>query len=213
MEKLQLLRLDPRIQSLNAEIIRTGVRPGTNVLRVEVKEANTFTATVSLDNGRSPSVGSFRRGANIQEANLLGFGDTVSIGYANTDGSNTVNFNYTVPINARNSTLWFSFSQGWNNVIESPFSVLDIQSNIRSYEFGYRQPLLQRPNQDLAVGWLFSRQESQTALGLDNIGPFAISPGADSQGNPIFLPSAFFKSIPSAAVKMYLQRDRNLALV
>jgi len=200
LEKLQLLRLDPRIQSLNAEL-QTGILPGTNVLRVEVKEAKTFTATVNLDNGRSPSVGSFRRGVNLQEANLLGFGDTVSIGYANTDGSNTLDFNYTVPINARNSTLWFSFSQGWNNVIESPFSVLDIQSNIRAYEFGYRQPLLQRPNQDLAVGWLFSRQESQTALGLDNIGPFAISPGADSQGNTNISALRFFQEYTKRSSK------------
>jgi hemolysin activation/secretion protein len=52
---------------------------------------------------------------------------------------------------------------------------------------------LQKPSQDLAVGWLFSRQESQTALGLDNIGSFAISPGADSQGNTNISTLRFFQ--------------------
>ena len=181
LENLQLLRLNPRIQNLNAEL-QTGVRPGTNVLRVEVEEAYTFTLTATLDNGRSPSVGSFRRGVDVQEANLLGLGDTVSVGYTNTDGSNTVNTNYTLPINAHDGTVSFSFSQGWNNVIEKPFSTLDIQANSRSYELGYRQPLIQKPTQELAVGLSFSRQESQTELGIDDIGGFPLSPGADANG-------------------------------
>ncbi|MBD6616737.1 ShlB/FhaC/HecB family hemolysin secretion/activation protein [Komarekiella sp. 'clone 1'] len=181
LEKLQLLRLDPRIQNLSAEL-QTGARPGTNVLRVEVEEADTFKLTAILDNGRSPSVGSFRRGVDLQETNLLGFGDTLNVGYANTDGSNTINVNYMLPINAHNGTVSFGFSQGWNHVIEEPFSVLDILSNTRSYEVGYRQPLVQKPTQELAVGISFSRQESQTELGLDNIGGFPLSLGADADG-------------------------------
>ncbi|WP_445629167.1 ShlB/FhaC/HecB family hemolysin secretion/activation protein [Nostoc sp. DSM 114167] len=192
IEKLQLLRLDPRIQNLSAEL-QTGVQPGTNVLQVEVKEAETFKLAASLDNGRSPSVGSFRRGVDLQEANLLGLGDTLSVGYANTDGSNTIDLNYTLPINAHNGTVSFGFSQGWNRVIEKPFSVLDIQSNTRSYELGYRQPLIQKPTQELAVGLSFSRQESQTELGIDNIGPFRLSPGADANGKTNISALRFFQ--------------------
>jgi len=181
MEKLQLLRLDPRIQNLSAEL-QTGARPGTNTLQVAVKEADTFKLTAILDNGRSPSVGSFRRGIDLQETNLLGLGDTLSVGYANTDGSNAINTSYTLPINAHNGAVSFSYNQGWNHVIEKPFSVLDIQSNSKSYEFGYRQPLIQKPTQELAVGLSFSREESQTELGLDRIGGFPLSPGADANG-------------------------------
>ncbi|MEH2231826.1 MAG: ShlB/FhaC/HecB family hemolysin secretion/activation protein [Nostoc sp.] len=192
IEKLQLLRLNPRIQNLSAEL-QTGVQPGTSVLQVEVKEAETFKLTASLDNGRSPSVGSFRRGVDLQEANLLGLGDTLSVGYANTDGSNTINVNYALPINAHDGTVSFGFSQGWNHVIEKPFSVLDIQSNTRSYELSYRQPLVQKPTQELAVGLSFSRQESQTELGIDNIGPFRLSPGADANGKTNISALRFFQ--------------------
>ncbi len=181
LEKLQLLRLNPRIQNLSAEL-QTGTRPGTNVLRVEVKEAETFKLATTLDNGRSPSVGSFRRGIDVQFANLLGLGDTISVGYANTDGSNTVNLNYTLPINAHDGTISFGYNQGWNNVIEKPFNVLDIQSKSRSYDFSYRQPLMQKPTEELAVGVSFSREESQTELGIDGIGGFPLSPGADANG-------------------------------
>ncbi|MEH2467742.1 ShlB/FhaC/HecB family hemolysin secretion/activation protein [Nostoc sp.] len=192
LEKLQLLRLDPRIQNLSAEL-QTGVHPGTSVLQVEVEEANTFKPTVTLNNGRSPSVGSFRRGIDLQEANLLGLGDTLSVGYANTDGSNTINLNYTLPINPRNGTVFFGFNQGWNHVIEKPFSVLDIQSNTRSYELGYRQLLVQKPTQELAIGLSFSRQESQTELGIDNIGPYKLSPGADANGKTNISALRFFQ--------------------
>ncbi len=181
MEKLQLLRLDPRIQNLSAEL-QMGVNPGSNILQVEVQEADTFSLTTTLDNGRSPSVGSFRRSVDLQEGNLLGLGDTLNLGYTNTDGSNTISLNYTLPINAHNGTVSFGFNQGWNRVIEEPFTVLDIQSNTKSYQFGYRQPLIQKPTQELAVGLSFSRQESQTELGLDNIGGFPLSVGADADG-------------------------------
>jgi hemolysin activation/secretion protein len=182
MEKLQLLRLDPRIKNLSAEL-QTGSRPGTNILLVNIEEADTFRLTATLDNGRSPSVGSFRRGIDLQEINLLGLGDTLSVGYANTDGSNAIDASYTLPINAHNGTLSFTYNQGWNNIIEKPFTVLDIQSNTRFYEFNYRQPLIEKPTQELALGLSFSREESQTQLGLDKIGGFPLSPGADANGN------------------------------
>ncbi len=200
LEKLQLLRLDPRIENLSAEL-QTGTRPGTNLLQVGVKEADTFNLTTTLDNGRSPSVGSFRRGIDLQEANLLGLGDTLSVGYANTDGSNTVNVNYTLPVNARNGTVSFGYNQGWNNVIEKPFSVLDIQSSSKSYDFSYRQPLIQKATEELAVGLSFSRQESQTELGIDNIGGFPLSPGADANGKTNISALRFFQEYTQRSSK------------
>jgi hemolysin activation/secretion protein len=192
LESLQLLRLNPRIQNLSAEL-QSGVTPGTNILQVEVQEADTFQLTTTLDNGRSPSVGSFRRGVDIQEANLLGLGDTLSVGYTNTDGSNTINLNYTLPINPRNGTVFFGVNQGWNSVIEKPFSVLDIQSNTQAYELGYRQPLIEKPTQELAIGLSLSRQSSQTKLGIDNIGGFPLSPGADANGKTNISTLRFFQ--------------------
>ncbi|BAY54460.1 MULTISPECIES: ShlB/FhaC/HecB family hemolysin secretion/activation protein [Leptolyngbya] len=192
LENLQQLRLDPRISNVSADL-QSGVRPGTNLLQVDVQEADSFSVSTSFDNGRSPSVGSFRRKLELREGNLLGFGDALTFGYSNTRGSNTIDLNYTVPVNARNGALWFSYGSGRNNVIEEPFSVLDIQSKSRYYEFGFRQPLLQRPTKDLAIGLVFSRQESQTELGLDGIGGFPLSPGADSEGRTKVSALRFFQ--------------------
>lgn len=192
LENLQQLRLDPRISNVSADL-QSGVRPGTNLLQVEVREADTFSIGTSFDNSRSPSVGSFRRKLELREGNLFGFGDALTFAYSNTRGSNTIDLNYTVPVNARNGAAWFSYGSGRNNVIEEPFTVLDIQSRSRYYELGFRQPLIQRTSTDFAIGFLFSRQESQTALGLDNIGGFPLSPGADSEGRTKVSALRFFQ--------------------
>jgi hemolysin activation/secretion protein len=192
LEDLQMLRLDPRIANVSADL-QAGVRPGTNLLKVDIQEAKTFKSSFTLDNARSPSVGSFRRKAQLTEANLLGLGDTLSIGYTNTKGSNGFDFSYTVPFNAQDGNVWFNFGSTKSNVIEKPFTALDIQAKSRYYELGLRQPLMQKPTRELALGLLFSRQESQTELGIDNIGPFPLSPGADAQGRTKVSALRFFQ--------------------
>jgi hemolysin activation/secretion protein len=192
LEHLQMLRLDPRIANVSADL-QAGVRPGTNLLKVDIQEAKTFKSSFTLDNARSPSVGSFRRKAQLSEANLLGFGDTLSVGYTNTKGSNGFDFSYTMPFNAQDGNVWFNFGSTKSNVIEKPFTALDIQAKSRYYELGLRQPLIQKPTRELALGLLFSRQESQTELGIDDIGPFPLSPGADAQGRTKVSALRFFQ--------------------
>ncbi|MEG4964534.1 POTRA domain-containing protein, partial [Microcoleus sp. K4-C2] len=85
LEALQLLQLDPLIANISAEL-QAGSRPENSRLEVRVKEADSFSAEVFADNNRSPSVGSFRRGVRINQANLLGLGDGLEVSYANTDG-------------------------------------------------------------------------------------------------------------------------------
>lgn len=136
LEALQLLQLDPLIQNLSAEL-SAGARPGTSVLQVQVREANSFSSQLALDNGRSPSVGSFRRRIQAREGNVLGLGDGLSLAYTNTDGSNTFDTSYTLPLNPRNGTLSFNFGTSSSNVIEEPFNILDIQSSSRYYEFSH----------------------------------------------------------------------------
>ena len=158
---LQLLQLDPLIKSISTDL-QAGIRPGTNILEVKVTEADTFNTQLVLDNQRSPSVGSFRRRINLSEANLLGLGDDLSLGYTNTDGSNGFDVNYSLPVNPRNGKLIFSYSNTNSNVIERPFNSLDINSQSQYYELTYRQPLRQTPTQEFTVGITASHQASQT---------------------------------------------------
>lgn len=181
LEALNLLQLNSRIEKLSAELT-AGNRLGTNLLEVDVKEANTFHAQINLDNARSPSVGSFQRSARLYEENLTGIGDTISLSYGNTDGSNEVNFSYTLPLTPRDTTLSFNYGYTSNNIIEKPFNELDIVSNSHRYELSLRHPFIQTPTEELAVGLTLSHQRSQTFLGFEGIGAFPLSAGADSKG-------------------------------
>jgi hemolysin activation/secretion protein len=192
-EALQLLQQNPLIDSISAEL-SAGTIPGTNLLKVTYKEANTDRIKIIADNSRNPSVGSFRRGVEIEQANLLGFGDSLNIGYNNTDGSNGIDASYTIPINPRNGTISLSFNSTFNNIIEPPFDSLDIESNSRNYEITLRQPIVQNARkeftQELALGLTLSRRESDTSvLGVN----FPISVGADARGNTRISALRFFQ--------------------
>ncbi|MDY6783608.1 MAG: ShlB/FhaC/HecB family hemolysin secretion/activation protein [Cyanobacteriota bacterium] len=192
-EALQLLQLDPLIENISAEL-SSGTRTGFNILDVTVTEAETFNVDVVLNNSRSPNVGSFRRGVEVSEGNLLGIGDRISASYFNTDGSNSLDLSYTVPFNPRNGTVRFAFGTSLSRVIDPTFEVLDISSRSRYYELTLRQPVIQTPAEELALGLTFSRQESQTALGiLPDLEGFPISPGADNEGRTKVSAVRFFQ--------------------
>jgi len=189
LEALQLLQLNPLIQNLSAELA-AGTQPGLSLLEVRVTEAKTFNTQLVLDNNRSPSIGTFQRQVQLTEANLLGLGDGLSVGYNNTEGSNGVDIGYTLPINRRNGTLSFNYGITLSDVIEPPFDRIDIEANSRYYELTLRQPLLQTPTQEFALGLTATRQESKTTL-LDI--PIALSPGADEQGRTRISALRFFQ--------------------
>ena len=180
---LQLLQLKRDLIRRIAAELQAGTRPGTNILQVEVTEnADTFNVDLVANNSRSPSVGSFERGVTLREANLLGAGDALSVGYRNTDGSNGLEASYEIPINPRDGSLQFRYSRTSSNVVEDPFDLLGIEALSNSYEITARQPLYQTPNQEFALSLTASHQESQTSLSIDDIGPSPLSPGADEEG-------------------------------
>lgn len=190
LEALQLLQLNPLIQTLSAEL-SAGTTPGQSLLEVTVTEAKTFAAQVTLDNSRSPSVGTDRRQIRLSQANLLGLGDGLSVAYTNTNGSNSGDISYTLPINPRNGTLSFDFGISSSKVIERPFDILDIESVSRYYELTYRQPIIQKPTQELAIGLTATRRESKATL-LNGEIPFPAL-GADDEGQTKLTALRFFQ--------------------
>jgi hemolysin activation/secretion protein len=192
-EALQILRLDPLIKSVTAEL-SAGTAPEFNVLKVMIEEADSFNTQLSINNGRSPSAGSVQRRIALNQRSLLGFGDSLSAGYTNTDGSNAYDFSYALPINSRNGTLSFNYSNTSSDVIEPPFDRLDILGNSDSYELTLRQPIIQNIKketyQELTLGLTASRRESKTSL-LDT--PYPLSPGADDRGRTRISALRFFQ--------------------
>ena len=179
LEGLQLLQLNPLIETLSADL-QSGTQPGSSILQVAVKEADSFHIQIGLNNGRSPSVGSFRRQIQFEQANLTGLGDNLSVEYLNTDGSNEVNGSYEMPLNPQNGRLRLAVGHADSRVIQPPFDQADITAPSRYYELTYRQPVFQTPTQELALGLTASRQESQTLVDGEGI-PLALEADSDGQ--------------------------------
>ncbi|AFY80735.1 hemolysin activation/secretion protein [Oscillatoria acuminata PCC 6304] len=189
LDALRLLQLDPRIENISAELA-AGSRPGQNVLDVRITEASAFGSEFVLDNGRSPSVGSFRQKGTVYHRNLFGFGDTLNFSYTNTEGSNQWDVGYTLPINARNGTFSVSHGRTQSEIIEPPFDRVDIEAKSRNTEFTLRQPLIQSPTREFAMGLTFARRSSETSiLGVN----FPLSPGANDDGETRISAFRFFQ--------------------
>jgi hemolysin activation/secretion protein len=197
LERLQLLRLDPLIENISAEL-SSGLTPGMSRLDIEVKEADNFTLSSSLDNHKSPSIGSNSRNIGIAHANLLGFGDRARLNYTNTEGSNGLDFGYAFPINAKNGQISLAYGFNSNDIVENPFTPLDIETKSNYYELSLRQPIIIKPSQELALGMSFSRQHSETSL-LDL--PFPLSTGADESGNTTISALRFFQEFTQRSDK------------
>lgn len=178
LQALQLLQLNPRIQAITSELSPSPLA-GKSILEITVTEAPTSRVSLTLDNQRSPGVGEFRRQLQWQELNLSGGGDTLTLSYTNTDGSNLYELGYTLPLNPQDGTLGFHYSQSNSQVLEPPFSALDILASARTYELAYRQPLHRSPNGEFSLGIALTRSESETTLLAT---PFPLSPGADTEG-------------------------------
>jgi hemolysin activation/secretion protein len=203
LEGLQLLRLNPLLSNLSATL-EGGTKPGKSILTVKVQEAPSFDTQFSVNNNRSPSVGSFKRGVQMSEGNLFGFGDSLNVGYSNTKGSNSWDVGYSIPISPQDTTLSFNLGASTSNVIEKPFNLLKIESKSRYYELTLRQPLQRRTTSEIAVGLTFSRRESETNLGFENIGPFPLSPGADDRGSTRVSALRFFQELTKRSDKQVL---------
>ena len=178
-EGLQLLTLNPLLKNLQATLT-PGRNPGQSDLVIQVEEAPSLGAEVLLDNNRSPSVGSFRRQLQVNQGNLTGLGDSLSVAYSNTNGSNLGNLSYSIPLNPKGGTLGLSLGLSASRIIEEPFNVLDIDSQSFSAEVSVRQPIVRQPSREFAVGASIGWRTSSATL-LDGLTPFP-SIGAEADG-------------------------------
>ncbi|MGL6343853.1 MAG: ShlB/FhaC/HecB family hemolysin secretion/activation protein [Waterburya sp.] len=178
IDKLYVLRQDPLIEDVSAELA-AGVNPGESVLDITVTEAKPWNIGFELNNQKSPATGNFSRGTKLDYLNLLGFGDSISFGYTNTEGSNSVDFGYQLPYSSRGK---LSFNYGFNNndIVEEVFNPLDIESQSNFWSLGLAQDILVKSNHNFNLSLQLTRQHSETTL-LDS--PFALALGADAEGN------------------------------
>jgi hemolysin activation/secretion protein len=182
-EGLQLLRQNPNIAQVNAEL-RPDVSPGASILDVRVKDESPFRLGLQVDNDRPPSVGAEEILLLAGDTSLTGHSDPLDVSYGIAEGGeqgfkfsdfNDVSASYLIPLTIYDTTLRIYGSKNDYSVIEEPFNPLDITSE--SYRAGVtlRQPLYETSARELALAVTFEREHSKSfLLGI----PFDVTPGS-----------------------------------
>ena len=173
--ELLLLQQKPVIERVAAELV-PGEVPGDAVLRVQVEERPPVFAALNLSNDRPPSIGGTHAVLVLGAPNLTGRGDAFSLAIGKTQGSSDVNASYSIPLTARDTTLSASYERVVAEVIEEPFSALDLQSVTQTYGLSLNLPLIRSPTRQVAIGAALQHRENRSKLlGV----PFSFVPGSE----------------------------------
>ena len=176
-ERLQILQQNPLIRRFNAEL-GPGIQAGEAVLNLEITEERPYEFGLTVNNHRSPSVGSLALEGEARHRNLTGWGDSLYVRTGLTEGINEYSLEYILPITRHDTTLELSAERSDSNVISTPFNELDITSQAETYALRLRHPFLKSYQNlnyrvfDMGLG-LEKRRSETGLLGL----PFDFSPG------------------------------------
>ncbi len=173
--RLQLLLEDPRIQRLNAEL-KPGLRRGEGILDVRVEETTPYKLSFLYNNYQSPSVGDDRGIVILEHQNLTGNGDIATAQYGRSKGLDPLlDFKYSFPLTAYDTTLSFQYRKNTFAVVEEPFQDLDLDSTSDVYTIALRQPIYRTLNSEVALEFSGERLSHETSLLGER---FSFEPGA-----------------------------------
>ncbi|WP_089717474.1 ShlB/FhaC/HecB family hemolysin secretion/activation protein [Candidatus Entotheonella palauensis] len=164
-QRLQRLQQDDRIQRLQAEL-RPGIQRGESELHVRVKEAVPYTVSAAFNNYQAASIGEERGQLTVGHRNLTGRGDVLSLTASKSEGSELqLDASYTLPFNARETSLGLRYRRNVSSVIEEPFaSVFDIKSLSEIFSVTLRAPLYRTLQREFALSVSGERLHSETSL-------------------------------------------------
>jgi hemolysin activation/secretion protein len=171
---LQILLRDPLVASINAQLA-PGERPGEALLRTRVTEAPRYDLGVSLDNRLSPSLGEATLTLHGEARNLAGIGDVLSGELGVAEGiPYDAKLRYRTFLTARDTSLGVYYDRARSEVVQEPFNVLDITSEIESFGAQIAHPIHRTPDRQLTLAAALERREARTWLLGE---PFSFSPG------------------------------------
>lgn len=174
-ERLQLLQRDPEIAQLNASLTPGDVR-GESLLTVHVKEARLVHARMEFNNYQSPAVGAEQGLATIEDQNLTGLGDTLSVQYGRSRGVNPIlNVRYTLPVTAQDTTVSGYYRQFSLSVTEVPFDTLNIENKAEIIGGSIRHPVYRTLTDEVALS-VMAEYETNKSFILGQ--PFELVAGA-----------------------------------
>lgn len=170
-KRLALLQNDPRVERVTAELV-PGADAGSSLLSLEVEESTPWFTSAAFDNATPPSVGGLRGLFSAGHRNVTGFGDTVWASYGVAEGLHDLGGSYLLPLSGSDTSLELAVRRVWSEIVEEPFDVLDIESELESYRATVRQPLVRELARGVALFGTFEWKRGDStaagsALGLE----------------------------------------------
>jgi hemolysin activation/secretion protein len=177
-DQLRLLRANPLFENIEATL-KSGSQPGKSILVVRVTEADPFTGSVGIDNYSPPSIGADRFVLDLAYVNLTGIGDSFVASYRprleTIEGTYRLEFIYQAPLNPIDGSLQLRALLEPSQVIQEPFNQLDISGDSQWYSVSFRQPIIRKPREELALSLGFTYQQGQTFT-FQGPTPFGLGP-------------------------------------
>ncbi|MDJ0581762.1 ShlB/FhaC/HecB family hemolysin secretion/activation protein [Crocosphaera sp.] len=162
-KQLRLLLLNPLFENVDAKIQTSG-QPGLSIIVANIKESDNWKFGLGIDNFSPPSIGSDRSGTFLKYNNLTGWGDNISLSYyrSTTNGGNTIDAIYQLPLNPQEGTLQIRVIPTWTRITQAPLDDFNIEGNKQIYEMSFRQPLWRDLFEEfsLSVGFLYQNQQT-----------------------------------------------------
>lgn len=179
-DALRLLETDPVFDAVKGNL-RPGSAPNQSILRITVKEARRVGGALNFDNYSPPAVGSERYSASLLGRSVTGNGDIMAFSATGTfqGGSQTYEFSYRLPVNARQGTVSVRYAHSEYRIIQQPFAVFNFRGVADLVEATYRQPLWRSTREEFALSVTYSFQQGQTFIFNDLGAPFGIGPDAN----------------------------------
>ncbi len=173
-KRLQLLQQDPRIQRIKAEL-KPGARLGEAELKLRVDEKPPISLWLAFNNYQSATIGEERGMATFEHLNLTGRGDILKFSYGFSEGlERLIDVDYTIPINAHDTSLQFRYAYNDQSVVDDLFGPLDIVSREERYGLTLRHPFYRSLSQEFALSLSIDRETNRNYL----LGRrFSFSPG------------------------------------
>jgi hemolysin activation/secretion protein len=177
-QQIQIILESPVIETINSAL-RPGDRPGEASLTALVKEAPRLQYVQVVDNRLSPTLGEVRVLPQLYVNDLTGQGDALSTGVSLGEGLTDAYANWSIPLNANDTTLSLLANRSDSQVENGPFKDLDIKSKAQTYGFRVSHPFYRTPKQkfSMALGLDVRKTESEL-LGVG----FAFTLGVPTDG-------------------------------
>ncbi|SEO80565.1 ShlB/FhaC/HecB family hemolysin secretion/activation protein [Aquisalimonas asiatica] len=144
--------------------LRAGQAAGETDILLQVQEPPRYTAQAFADNHGSETTGEYRAGVNLGMFSPLGFGDRLSVLALRSEGAENASVAYQMPVNRRGGRVEVRHTRGEIEIIEGPFSELDVEGDSTITQLTFDQPLLRSDALWRDLSLRASRSDSETTI-------------------------------------------------